>query len=128
MKELLTYSQELSSILKAANKNLADGVADAQTVTVAIKEQGNDKAKYSAKMKLDGDWIEELPAQHPDEKDVYWLRFKENVNKTREERKEITNKAIEVAGNSISKVVNPISFSPVDITNLIKTVNDTIKK
>jgi hypothetical protein len=44
------------------------------------------------------------------------------MNKTREERKEITNKAIEVAGNRISKVINPLTISPIDITQLIQSL------
>jgi hypothetical protein len=49
------------------------------------------------------------------------------MNKTREERKEITNKAIEVAGNRISKVINPLTISPIDITQLIQSLSEINK-
>jgi hypothetical protein len=128
MKELGVYSQELSRILKAANKDLPKEMSDLQTITVAIRESGQDKPKYSAKIRLDGDWIEEVPSLPPSENDIYWTRFRENVNKVRDERKEITNKAIEVAGNSISRIITPISFSPEDITNVIQLLRDSSKK
>jgi hypothetical protein len=128
MKELAVYSQELSKILKAANKSVEDGVSDIQTITVSIKEEGADNPKYSAKMKLDGDWIEELPKTPPAENDVYWVRFKENVNKTRDERKEMTNNAIKVAGESISKIVTPIQFSTLDLAQLVGSLSNLVKK
>jgi hypothetical protein len=128
MKELAAYSQQLTRILKAANRDMSDFAGDLQTITVSITEEGDDKPKYSAELRLDGDWREQLPKPHPEANDVYWLRFQENVNKTRDERKEITNKAIEVAGSSISKVINPISFNAVDVAKLIQVINDVTKK
>lgn len=127
-KEFLTYSQEITRLLKAANKDISDRTADMQGITVAVNEEGQDKPIYSAQIKLDGDWIEEVPKLAPKETDVYWLRFKENVNKVRDERKEITNKAIEVAGTSISKVISPISFSLSDLTSLLGMITNVVKK
>ena len=127
-KEFLTYSQEITKLLRAANKDISDRTADMQGITVAVKEEGQDKPIYSAQIKLDGDWIEEVPKLAPKETDVYWLRFKENVNKVRDERKEITNKAIEVAGTSISKVISPISFSLTDLTSLMGMITSVVKK
>jgi hypothetical protein len=59
-----------------------------------------------------------VPKLPPKEDDVYWQRFKDNVNKVREEKKENSNKAMKVAGASITKVINPISFSLSDISAL----------
>ena len=126
--EFLNYSQEITKLLRAANKDISDRSTDIQGITVAIKEEGQDKPIYSAQIKLDGDWIEEVPKVPPKENDVYWLRFKENVNKVRDERKDITNKAIEVAGSSITKVINPISFSMSDLTSLLGTITSVVKR
>lgn len=128
MKEFISYSQEFTKLLRAANKDVLDRAVDMQAITIAVKEEGEDKPKYSAQIKLDGDWIEEVPKLPPKEDDVHWIRFKENLDKVREERKEITNKAMEVAGASITKVVNPISFSLSDISALVGTINSNSKK
>ena len=128
MKELSSSAQQLTNLIKASNRDLKEAAEDMQTIKIGIKVPGEDKFRYVAYVKLNGDWIEELPSAPPGENDIYWLRFKEMVNKTREERKEITNKAIEVAGNSISKVINPLSVSPIDISQLVQSVNDMTRR
>jgi len=128
MRELSNSAQEVTKLIKASNRNLEEAAEDLQTINIGIRTTGGDKLKYVAHIKLDGDWIEELPDSPPGENDIYWLRFKEMVNKTKEERKEITNKAIEVAGNSISKVINPLTISPIDISQLIQSLSDIGKK
>lgn len=128
LKELTSYSQEFAKFLKAANKDISDRTEDMRAITIAIKEEGKDKPKYSAQIRLDGDWIEVVPNLPPKEDDVYWQRFKDNVNKVREERKDITNKAMEVAGASMTKIINPVSFSLSDISNLVGLINSSNKK
>lgn len=128
VKEFISYSQEFTKLLRAANKDVLDRADDMQAISIAIKEEGEDKPKYSAQIRLDGDWVEQVPKLPPKEDDVYWQRFKENVNKVREERKEMTNKAMEVAGASITKVVNPISFSLSDLSGLVGAITNATKK
>jgi DNA-binding protein H-NS len=121
--ELSKSAQEVTKLIKASNRDIKQVAEDMQTIKIELRIPGEVKPRYVAHIKLDGDWVEELPAIPPSESDIYWLRFKEMVNKTREERKEITNKAIEVAGNSISKVINPLTISPIDITQLIQLLS-----
>jgi len=128
MKELSSSAQQVTNLIKASNRDLKEAAEDMQTIKIGIKAHGEDKFRYVAYIKLNGDWIEELPSTPPGENDIYWLRFKEMVNKIREERKEITNKAIEVAGSSISKVINPLTVSPIDVSQLIQSINDISRK
>jgi hypothetical protein len=102
---------QFSQMLQVANK-------DASQRTIATNTQGEGGANYKTEVRIDGDIINDFPSHVPDPNDIYWKRHTELVDRVLNERKEILLKVIDTVGTTITKMVNPISFSSVDVVKL----------
>jgi hypothetical protein len=71
-------------------------------------------------LKVDGDILNEFPSNVPPANDLYWTRHTQLVDKVLADRQAIIEKSIETVGMTIKGLVNPISFSPIDLIRFVE--------
>jgi hypothetical protein len=101
---------KFSNMLDVANKDLSERT---------IETKASDEIKYTTHFKVDGDILNEFPSKVPPANDLYWTRHSQLVDRVLAERQAIIEKSIETVGTTIKGLVNPISFSPIDMIKLI---------
>lgn len=101
---------KFSNMLDVANKDLSERT---------IETKANDEIKYTTNLKVDGDIVNEFPSKVPPANDLYWTRHTQLVDRVLADRQAIIEKSIETVGTTIKGLVNPISFSPIDMVRLI---------
>ena len=77
---------------------------------------------FKTHVALDNDISNELPANSPKADDEYWIWHKALVENVLDTRKQIMLKVIETVGVTIKGIVNPISFSNIDIGKIIESI------
>ena len=103
--------REFTNILKGAT-------AEVGKRTIETKIQGTQAPLYKTQITLDGSITNEHSDTRPTDKDAYWNKHNELVNEVLATRKEIILKVIETAGVTIKGIINPISFSNIDLGKL----------
>lgn len=108
------------------SKMLQAGIANVGERTIQTKTQGQGTAlQYTTNMKLDGSVLNEFPSNIPVANDLYWIRHNALVDKILADRQETINKVIDTIGTTVKGLVNPISFSPVDLVKLAELFKKT---
>ena len=115
-KQVKSSWDQFSQILQVANK-------DAGGRSIVTNTEG--EIKYKTDIKMDGDMLNDFPTNTPEANDLYWKRHNELVDKVMNERKDILLKVIEMAGTAMTKMVNPISFSTVDLVKMAEIFKKT---
>lgn len=106
---------KFAGILEAAK-------ADVTQRNIEVKTDGSKDAEFKTIIALNGDITNEFPAERPAADDVYWKRHKELVDEAMATRKELSIKVIEIVGDTIKGVINPISVSSVDLAKIIEEI------
>ena len=109
--------EQFSKILQVANAQVTERV-----IETVINGSGEAEARYKTNIKLNGDLRNEFPKDKPDENDIYWKRHTDLVNESLQTRKEIMLKVFETVGTTVKGIINPISFSQVDIAKIIELI------
>jgi hypothetical protein len=109
-KEAKDFWTQFSQMLQVANKDASE-----RTIVTNTKAAG---ISYKTDIRIDGDLINEFPEKVSDANDLYWKRHNELVDRVLNERKEILLKVIDMVGTTITKMVNPISFSTIDLVKM----------
>jgi hypothetical protein len=102
---------KFSNILDVANKDLSERT---------IETKASEEVKYITHLKVDGDISNEFPSKVPPINDLYWTRHTQLVDRVLADRQAIIEKSIETVGATIKGLVNPISFSSVDMIKLFE--------
>jgi hypothetical protein len=108
-KEAKESWNQFSQMLQIANK-------DASERTIVTNTKAG--TSYKTDIRIDGDITNEFPDKVSETTDLYWKRHNELVDKVLNERKELLLKVIDMVGTTITKMVNPISFSTVDLVKM----------
>jgi hypothetical protein len=107
--------EQFGKILEAANAQVTQRIIETKTDGIA-------PGQFRTTIKLNGDMINEFPKDRPTEDDIYWKRHEDLVNESLQTKKEIMLKVVETIGTTVKGIVNPISFSQIDIGKLIEQV------
>ena len=110
--------EEFADMLKTANN-------DMKKRTISTIAKGQTSTIYKTDITIDGDIINEFPSPPPDPNNIYWKWHTELTNRILNERKELLLKAIDSAGFALTKIMNPISFSSVDLVKLAELFKGT---
>jgi hypothetical protein len=110
--------EQFTRMLQSANEDL-------KKKTICTSAKGQTSINYRTDITLEGDIISEFPNPPPKSDDVYWKWHTELTNRVLNERKELLLKAIDSAGFALTKIMNPISFSSVDLVKLAELFKRT---
>jgi hypothetical protein len=108
-KEAKESWNQFSQMLQVANK-------DASERTIVTNTKAG--TSYKTDIRIDGDITNEFPEKVSEATDLYWKRHNELVDRVLNERKELLLKVIDMVGTTLTKMVNPISFSTIDLVKL----------
>lgn len=118
LKQFETSTERTKKMWEAA-------ASDATNRTITTTIPGEPKREYKTHIGIDGDITNEFPSTVPDDNDVYWRHHKQMIDEAMATRKEIILRIIDVSGNTIRGMINPISISPVDLAKLIESFRKT---
>jgi hypothetical protein len=110
-KEAKESWNQFSQMLQVANKDASER---------AIVTNTKAGTSYKTDIRIDGDITNEFPEKVSEATDLYWKRHNELVDRVLNERKELLLKVMDLVGTTITKMVNPISFSTVDLVKMME--------
>ena len=130
-KQLDIFSQQLEPINKLASESFSHfssilGTAEKEITerTIETKIQGEASPRYGTNITNTGDILNEFPSKEPDTNDIYWARHNQLVDTLVANRQATIEKVIDTVGTTVKGMVNPISFSPIDLNQLINTFKE----
>lgn len=96
--------------------------------TIETKIQGEASPRYSTNITNTGDIVNQFPNQTPAQNDLYCARHTQLVDGVLSNRQATIDKIIDTVGTAIKGMINPASFSPVDLIKLIDTFREITAK
>jgi hypothetical protein len=134
-KQLDIFSQQLEPINKLATDSfshfssiLGTAVKEISERTIETKIQGEGSSRYVTNITNMGDVLNEFPSKEPEKDDIYWSRHTQLVDSLLTNRQATIDKVIHTVGTTIKGVINPISFSPTDLIQVINSIKGTSVK
>jgi hypothetical protein len=103
---------QFTKLLQTSEKRLSEITIETKT------KDGN--TQYTTEININGGISNEFPNQAPGANDPYWARHNLLVDKVMTDRQAIIDKAIDAAGTTIKGIINPISFSAIDLVKLVE--------
>ena len=116
-KQVEQFNAEAKTSWEQLLKLLQTSYTDAAEKTIETNAQNG--PNYKTVIKIDGDVKNDFPSAAPNADNAYWIRHNQLVDGAVALQKEVIIKVIDTVGTTLQKVVNPISFSSSDLTNLI---------
>ena len=130
-KQLDVFNKQLDPINKLANESFGQFSSILQMAgkeinerTIETKIQGEASPRYSTNITNTGDIVNQFPNQTPAQNDLYWARHTQLVDGVLANRQATIDKIIDTIGTTIKGTINPVSFSPVDLIQLINTFKE----
>jgi hypothetical protein len=120
-KQIKEALDQFPKILEKANQTITETV-----ISTNIGDLDNG-IKYETTIRINGDIVSKFPTTAPNENDIYWKTHRNEVNRVLQMRKDIILKVIETVGMTVKGMVNPISFSTVDIARLVELFQSSSK-
>lgn len=124
-KSIDEFDENIKKSWDESTKMLMTANDDLKKKTISTTSKGQNNITYKTDITVEGDIINEFPSTPPDANDIYWKWHIQLTERILDERKELLLKAIDTAGLAITKVMNPISFSSVDIVKLAELFKKT---
>ena len=124
-KSLEIFDGNIKKSWDESTKMLVTANDDLKNKTISTTSKGQNNITYKTDITIEGDIINEFPGTPPDVNDIYWKWHTQLTERILDERKELLLKAIDSAGFAITKIMNPISFSSVDMVKLAELFKKT---
>jgi hypothetical protein len=120
-KQIKDALDQFPKILEKANQTVTETVI---STNIGDLDSG---IKYETTIRINGDIASKFPTSAPNENDIYWKTHMNEVNHVLQMRKDIILKVIDTVGSTVRGMVNPISFSTVDIARLVELFQSSSK-